>query len=425
MADLERKGQVVAASAEAEFENYKATIATLGQTSQGEKDAAEAKRKSLGRSVTEVATPDYFKRNAIDAAKAKRQQNSSGRGGGGISERRGLFDILSIVLCTAIVGSLALGVFAPIPLNALGLLGFIIFGFAAFIWLVVVAFIDSWVQGLLVLFCPFYWLYYAFSQGEVAQGPGWAVAVFWFCGLILRPVLSHMRTSNTGMYARNNGVQRLDSMGEVVGSSAPKPVGMNGALPYYHRPQAEIQRILYYINIGTGLDGSLHPPAGFKQEFAQLLRDRIKANGLIEFDQAHLACFLHITDIFPHEQMFTESNGTYVPDDNGKVSVKVPYLRCTFSLDGDEGHLLHEEKKDIREIKEPIKASSPQELQEAVDAYQWKAAMDWYKALHLPDKPMWTEYDQGHWEQKVMPKTRPSQTQESSSPAPNAKATGQ
>jgi len=198
---------------------------------------------------------------------------------------------------------------------------------------------------------------------------------------------------------------------------------MYNGIYVYQRPETKIQRILYYINISTGVDSSLHPPAGFKQELDQLLRDGIKKNGLIDFIGAHLACHLSVIDVGARPQMFTESNGTYVPDENGKISVTIPYLRCTMALDGDEGRLLHEEKHDMREIKEPIKASSPEELQKAIDAYQWKGAMDWFKALHLPDKPMWTEYDQGHWEQKVMPKTQPSQTQESSSPAPDAKAT--
>ena len=422
LADLERKGQIVAESAESEFEKYQATIATLTQTSQGERDAAAAKRKSLGRSVTEVATPDYFKKNAIDGAKAKRQQKNSRGGGGGKFQNAA--PLISILLCIAIMGSLAVGIFAPIPINALAFIAFVILGLAADVWLIVVAFMDNWVQGLLVMFCPFYWIYYAFSQGEVAQGPGWAVAVFWFAMLVLRPVMAHMEDNGTNLFSRTPPVQRLDSMGEIQGTATTQPTMYNG-IYVYQRPETKIQRILYYINISTGVDSSLHPPAGFKQELDQLLRDGIKKNGLIDFIGAHLACHLSVIDVGARPQMFTESNGTYVPDENGKISVTIPYLRCTMALDGDEGRLLHEEKHDMREIKEPIKASSPEELQKAIDAYQWKGAMDWFKALHLPDKPMWTEYDQGHWEQKVMPKTQPSQTQESSSPAPDAKATAQ
>jgi len=126
LADLERKGQIVAESAESEFEKYQATIATLTQTSQGERDAAAAKRKSLGRSVTEVATPDYFKKNAIDGAKAKRQQKSSRGGGGGKFQNAA--PLISILLCIAIMGSLAVGIFAPIPINALAFIAFVILG---------------------------------------------------------------------------------------------------------------------------------------------------------------------------------------------------------------------------------------------------------------------------------------------------------
>lgn len=428
LADLERKGQVVAASAESEFERYQATIATLNQTSQSEKDAAAAKRKSLGRSVTEVATPDYFKRNAIDVAAAKRNANARG------AMFESMQNLLSIIGCVALVACCALGFVDNLAVAMLALAAFWMIMFGAYVWVVVLAFIEHWGHGLAVMFVPFYWVYYRYTRSDELSAP---VNVL-ICGFLLRIVLLFaytkvalhqgavaMTTPTSYVAAPTTPPGHLNEFGEIEGTGTTRPSMFLNGVAVYERPQAKIQRILYYINIGTGVDSSLHPPIGFKQELDQLLRNQIKANGLIEFDKAHLACYLHVIDLGARPQMFTESNGTYVPDDSGKVSANVPYLRCSFALDGDEGRLLHEEKRDFREIKEPIKASSTEELQKAIDAYQWKAAMDYFKALHLPDKPMWTQYDQGHWEQKVLPKTQPSQTQESSSPAPDAKATAQ
>ncbi len=427
LADLERKGQIVAESAESEFEKYQATIATLTQTSQSERDAAAAKRKSLGRSVTEVATPDYFKRNAIDIAAAKRNANARG------AMFESMQNLLSIIGCVALVVCCALGFVDNLAVELLALSAFWVIMFGAYVWVVVLAFIEHWGHGLAVMFVPFYWVYYRYTRSDELSAP---VNVL-ICGFLLRIVLLFaytkvalhqgavaMTTPTSYVAAPTTPPGHLNEFGEIEGTGTTQPTMYKG-IYVYQRPETKIQRILYYINISTGVDSSLHPPAGFKQELDQLLRDVIKKNGLIEFIGAHLACHLSVIDVGARPQMFTESNGTYVPDDNGKISATIPYLRCTMALDGDEGRLLHEEKQDFREIKIPIKASSPEELQKAIDAYQWKAAMDWFKALHLPDKPMWTEYDQGHWEQKVMPKTQPSQTQESSSPAPDAKATAQ
>lgn len=430
MADLERKGQVLTASAESEFENYRATISTLTQTSQSEKDAAAAKRKSHGRSVMEVATPDYFKRNAIDVATARRNANARG------AMFESMQNLLSIILCVALIGCCALEFIDNVAVVLFALLAFWVIMFGAYVWIVVLAFIEHWGHGLAVMFVPFYAFYYRYTRREELSAP---INVL-LCGVVLRIIfffayakVAMQRPGAVESVVANLSTPaappplkpgQLNEFGEIEGTGTTQPTMWNGVY-VYQRPQAKIQRILYYIQLGSGLDGTLHPPAGFKQEFDQLLRDRIKANGLIEFDQAHLACFLHISDLSPRQQTFTKSNGTYVPDENGKVIATVPFLRCNFSLNGDEGRLLHDEKKDLREIKVPIKADSPEELQKAIDAYQWKAAMDWYKALHLPDKPMWTEYDQGHYEVKREPYTRPAQTQESSSPAPDAKATAQ
>lgn len=430
MADLERKGQVLTASAESEFENYQATIATLTQTSQSEKDAAAAKRKSHGRSVMEVATPDYFKRNAIDIATAKRNANARG------AMFESMQNLLSIIGCVALVICCALGFVDNLAVALLALAAFWIIMFGAYVWIVVLAFIEHWGQGLAVMLIPFYAIYYRYTRADEVSAP---VNVL-ICGVVLRVILMFaytkialqkgaiaMSTPTGYASAPTTPPGHLNTFGEIDGAGK---VVANPLFPntnIYLRPQAKLERVLYFINLGTDVDGTLHPPAGFKTDLDKLLKDRCKTNGLIEFDQAHLAAFLHINDVGARGQMFTKQGDEYVPDDNGKITAMVPFLRCTFALNGDEGRLLHEDKKDMREIKIPIKADTPQELQKAIDAYQWDQAMKFFKGLHLPDKPMWTEYDQGHNEMnmKWVASTRAAQTQQSSSPAPNAKATGQ
>jgi len=141
MGELERTGQVVATSAESEYEQYKTAVAEMA------KPTAVAVKKDY-RSIHDLATPDAKKKFALDAAAA------AGKGGGS----SGGPNFAAIGLVAGIVMG-ALTIFFPI-VALINWIVAVILLLGARAWGTVVAFQDSVTTGFLYLFVPFYpWHY--------------------------------------------------------------------------------------------------------------------------------------------------------------------------------------------------------------------------------------------------------------------------
>jgi len=154
MADLERKGQILAPTPEQEFQQYRSTVAELTKPQQ------ETKKKDY-RSIHDLAsTPDAKKKLKLEDKK-KRKPPKTGLAG--------MIDTATVIITYILLAAAAIMsvvafkfadmfVFAAIFLWILTIIGYL--------WMCVVAFMDHWGHGLAVTLLPIYALYYGINNWD-------------------------------------------------------------------------------------------------------------------------------------------------------------------------------------------------------------------------------------------------------------------
>ena len=147
--ELERKGQVLATTPEAEYQQYQSAVATL--TKADEKVAA----KKDYRSIHDLATPQAKAKFAAGAAGARPAEPASK-----------MLPLLMLGVMALAAGAAFLPQMALV--NALIAWALLATGN---IWGLVVAFMEDTVSGLLYLFLPFYNIYFWLKHGYESRYP--------------------------------------------------------------------------------------------------------------------------------------------------------------------------------------------------------------------------------------------------------------
>jgi hypothetical protein len=161
MGELERTGQLVATSAESEYEQYKTAVAEMSKPT-----TAAVKKDYL--SIHDLATPDAKKKFGLDGS--GKGKAASGGGGGG----------LVAVIFLGAAGLAVLSVFVPAVVLVNIIVGIAVAACGQ-IWGAVLAFLDDVVSGMLYMFLPIYPLIYLGRGGSRTRG----ALLLWLGGIAL------------------------------------------------------------------------------------------------------------------------------------------------------------------------------------------------------------------------------------------------
>jgi predicted Zn finger-like uncharacterized protein len=149
LADVERKGQILASSPEQEFEQYKSAVAALN------KPSANSNLKKDYRSIHDLAGPGAAKFTAGTGAAKKKADGSGG--------------LMALAFLGA-AGLAVLATFVPVFFVVNWAIGSIIMT-AGKIWGTVVVFQDSASAGVMYLVVPFYGWHYRRTHPEEMRKP--------------------------------------------------------------------------------------------------------------------------------------------------------------------------------------------------------------------------------------------------------------
>jgi predicted Zn finger-like uncharacterized protein len=377
LADLERKGQVLAANPELELAQYNAAISTREAT----RSAAEVEKKSRagGRSVLDLATPDYRKKMGAEALS---QTQKPGRGA--FETPANAVSTLLCLACLALLGVSFLGDSAKL----LAIIGMAVIAVGAAVWVTVVGITEGNLSG------------------QQTRQPAKAIGVALFTGALLFGIPAAMNRiggSNTG--PGHSGValggggqspagaqpvlsskrsQKLNDRGEVDDPNEKPPPGWPAGKPWIsHRVMAGVKPSLAnMVEYSSQIDPKLQPPPDFKKNLDIEIADTIRKNGcIIRKGGQHV--LLTVVDFGTKTVFFDEANGTYTPNPKGKVNAKTLRLTCRLEM-GSGGLRANGIEKDVPDITGPITPELGQDLQAAIYAKQWKDALAIFQGYTYP-----------------------------------------